>query len=96
MFLFLDEMNPDMFILRTKFGTLPHYSRKGTYVISDEKRRQVKLLCEYFSCDFANGLKVYDKWLLGKPVYVRIKNSTNEYVFVADSDIVNISSTTAM
>ena len=82
MFKFLDRLNPNMFLLETKFGTIPRYSREGDYVIGEEKLKQVSLLCDFFSCENDYGLSVYDKWLSSKPVYVRIKNSTSD-VFVA-------------
>ena len=78
MFNFLDLMNPNMYVLETKFGTIPRYNREGTYVISEEKRTQIWLLCSFFSCKYDDGLSVYDKWLSTKPIYVRMKNSTTD------------------
>ena len=76
MFKFLDLMNPNMFLLETKFGAIPRYSREGDYLVGDERRDQIMSLCSFFSCEFDYGLSVYEKWLSSKPVYVRIKNST--------------------
>lgn len=84
MFKFLDLMNPNMFMVETKFGVLPLYNREETILIGDERRNQIMSLCSFFSCEFDYGLSVYEKWLSGKPVYVRIKNSTTD-VFVAKS-----------
>lgn len=75
MYMFLDSLNPDIFILKTKFGTLPHYSRGGSYLIGDEKRRQILLLCEFFPCEYDFGLSIYDKWLKTKPVCIRLKDT---------------------
>ena len=84
MFKFLDHLNPNMFILETKFGLIPRYSRGGNYVVGDERREQILLLCDFFSCEFDYGLSIYEKWLSGKPIYVRVKNSTSD-VFVPKS-----------
>lgn len=84
MFKFLDHLNPNMFMLETKFGVLPFYNREETILIGDERRKQISLLCDFFSCEFDYGLSVYEKWLNGKPIYVRVKNSTSD-VFVAKS-----------
>ena len=78
MFNFLDLMSPNMYVLETKFGTIPSYNREGNYVIGDEKRKQILLLCSFFSCEYDDGLSVYNKWLSTKPIYVRIKNSTTD------------------
>ena len=78
MFNFLDFMNPNMYVLETKFGTIPRYNREGNYVIGDEKRKQILLLCSFFSCEYDDGLSVYNKWLSTKPIYVRMKNSTTD------------------
>ena len=84
MFKFLDLRNPNMFLLETKFGIIPRYSREGNYVIGEEKLKQIEVLCDFFSCEYGYGLSVYDKWLNSRPVYVRIKNSTSD-VFVPKS-----------
>ena len=55
MFKFLNHLNPNMFLLETKFGNIPRYSRGGTFLIGDEKRKQIMLLCDFFSCGFDNG-----------------------------------------
>lgn len=89
MFIFLDNMNPKLFMLKTKFGTVPHYEREGTYAIADEKRSQVNKLCDYFSCHYVDALAIYDKWLSTKPIYVRVKNSTNKSVYVPESRVDN-------
>ena len=78
MFKFLDHLNPNIFLLETKFGTIPRYSREGDYVIGDEKHKQILLMCDFFSYKYNDGVSVYDKWLSRKPIYVRIKNSTTE------------------
>ena len=82
MFKFLDHLNPNIFLLETKFGTIPRYSREGDYVfdfvVGDEKRKQILLLCSFFSCEYSDGLSLYDKWLSTKPIYVRMKNSTTD------------------
>ena len=80
MFKFLDHLNPNIFLLETKFGIIPRYGREGAYVIGEEKRRQILLLCDFFTCKYNDGMLVYDKWLSGKPIYVRIKNSTTEFL----------------
>ena len=84
MFKFLDLMNPNMFILETKFGNVSSYNGEDNFIVGDERRKQILSLCSFFSCEFDYGLSVYEKWLSGKPVYVRIKNSTTD-VFVAKS-----------
>ena len=78
MFNFLDLMNPNMYVLETKFGTIPCYICEGNYVIADEKHKQILLLCSFFSCEYLDGLSVYDKWLSTKSIYVRMKNSTTD------------------
>lgn len=80
MFKFLDLMNPNMFRLETKFGNVPRYNGEDNFIVGNEKRRQILLLCDFFSCEFDNGLSVYEKWLSSKPVYVRIKNSTTDFL----------------
>lgn len=84
MFKFLDHLNPNMFLLETRFGNIPRYNREGSYVVTSEKHKQILLLCDFFSCEFDNGATVYEKWLSSKPIYVRLKNSTSD-VFVAKS-----------
>jgi len=86
MFLFLDEMNPEMFILKTKFGNIPKYGREGNYCIGDEKHNQVKKLCEYFTLGYFEGLKTYDEWLNKKPILQRKKNLIGEVEFVSAYD----------
>jgi len=51
MFKFLDLMNPNMYVLETKFGLIPRYSREGDYVVG-EKRKQILSLCSFFTCEF--------------------------------------------
>ena len=92
MFKFLDDLDPNMFRYRTKFGIIPHYSRGGTYLVSDERSRQVIMLCKFFSCEYNYGLSVYEKWLETKPIYIRMKNSTTE-VFVLESTVNNSTTT---
>lgn len=77
---FLDHLNPNTFLVETKFGCLPHY--EGTIFADTTKRQQVWLLCDFFSCEYNDGLEVYDRWLSSKPVYVRIYNSTTEFTYV--------------
>jgi hypothetical protein len=80
MFKFLDLMNPNIYVLETKFGNIVRYGRKGDYVVTGDKRKQILSLCSFFTCEFDYGLSVYEKWLSGKPIYVRIKNSTTDFL----------------
>ena len=82
MFRFLDLLNPNIFVLETKFGNVPRYNGEDNFIVGEEKRKQIKLLCNMFSCEYNDGLSVYDKWLSSKPVYVRLKSSTSD-VFVS-------------
>ena len=81
MFRFLDLLNPNIFVLETKFGNVPRYNGEDNFIVGEEKRKQIKLLCNMFSCEYNDGLSVYDKWLSSKPIYVRLKSSTSD-VFV--------------
>lgn len=83
MFKFLDALNPEFFRYETKFGIIPRYEREdGNYVVGDIVCKDIMRLCNYFSCEFEYASSVYKKWMETKPVYVRIKNSTNSYLFV--------------
>ena len=82
MFMFLDKLNPGIFRYRTKFGIIPRYNRGGSYTIVDVKDKDIKKLCNTFNLSWEDGKDVYTYWLSTKPVAVRIKNSTNEDVFV--------------
>lgn len=95
MFDFLDDLDPNMFRYRTKFGVIPHFSRGGTYLVSDEKSRQIIMLCKFFSCEYNYGLSVYERWMNSKPIYVRMKNSTTE-IFVLESKADNCITTEDM
>lgn len=86
MFEFLDTFYPDVFLLRTKFGVIPRYNIKGDYALGEVKRKHVKMLCNFFSCDSDYGKDVYEQWLKSKSICVRIKNSTNDSVFVPESE----------
>ena len=87
MYKFLDHLNPNIFLLETKFGIIPRYGIKGDYVIGEVKRKHIKMLCNFFSSDLDYCTDVYEQWLDSKPVCVRLKNSTNEDTFVVESDL---------
>lgn len=97
MFKFLDNLNPNFFMYRTKFGIIPRYDRDGyNYVIGDIVRKDTLRLCDYFSCEFEYASSVYKKWMNSKPVHIRIKNSTNGYLFVPENhltDCVSVATT---
>lgn len=93
MFRYLDSRNPGFFRYRTKFGIIPRYNRKGDYVVGNEKRKDIERLCRFFSIHHYDGKDIYERWLETKPIYVRIKNSTNDNVFVPESEANNVSTT---
>ena len=93
MFKFLDQIRPNMFVLKTKFGNVPAYNRSGNFVVGDEKRKDIERLCRFFSIHDYDGKYIYEKWLGTKPIYVRIKNSTNDTVLVPESEVNNVSTT---
>lgn len=72
MYKFLETTNPNLFMLKTKFGITPYHHNGDNYVISDEKRKVAHKLCDFFSCDYSYACLVYDKWLQTKPVCVRV------------------------
>lgn len=87
MFEFLNTFCPDVFLLRTKFGIIPRYNNNPDNCSFEEiKRKHVKMLYNFFSCDLDYCTDVYKQWLNSKPIYVRIKNSTNDSVFVPESE----------
>lgn len=87
MFEFLDDFYPDVFLYRTKFGVIPKYNISGDYAINDVKRKHIKMLSNFFSCHYDVSWEVYEEWLNRKPIYVRIKNSTNNDTFVLESQV---------
>lgn len=86
MFSFLDTMNPDFFLVKTTFGNIPSYAfnKEGSILILHEKRRQINLLCNFFSCSHDYACIVYDRWLETKPVYRRITDPEDDvkYTYV--------------
>lgn len=82
MFKFLDTLNPNMFLLETKFGTIPKYERGGNYLIGFEKKKDIMRLSDFFSITYSDAELIYEDWLMSKPVYVRIKNTTTEYTYI--------------
>ena len=93
MFRYLDNIRPNVFVLKTKFGNVPRYNREGDFVVGNEKRKDIERLCRFFSIHHYDGKDVYDRWLETKPIFVRIKNSTNDSVFVPESEANNVSTT---
>ena len=85
MFMFLDTLHPNLFRYRTKFGIIPRYSKGGSYTISGVKDKDVRKLCNTFNLSWDDGMDVYTSWLGSKPIATRIKNSTNEDVFVFEN-----------
>ena len=93
MFKFLDQIRPNMFVLKTNIGNVTRYNRSGNFVVGDEKRKDIERLCRFFSIHDYDGKYIYEKWLETKPIYVRIKNSTNDTVLVPESEVNNVSTT---
>ena len=87
MFKYLDNRHPNFFRYETKFGIVPRFIRDDNYVVGDIIRKDTLSLCNLFSCEFEYASSVYKKWMNSKPVYVRIKNSTNGYLFVPADDV---------
>lgn len=85
MFRFLNTLRPNLYIIRTKFGDVPQYYGEWNryYAIVDVKYKDIVKLCNTFGISKEDGELVYNKWLKTKPVYTRMKNSTNESVLVA-------------
>ena len=86
MFEFLDNFYPHIRLLKTKFGIIPMYGMKANYAMGEVKRKHVKILCGYFSCDSDYGKDVYEQWLNSRPIYVRVKNYTDIDTFVLESE----------
>ena len=82
MYMFLDKLHPNLFRYRTKFGIIPRYNKRGSYTISGVRDKDIMKLCNTFNISWEDGKNVYTSRLSTKPVAVRIKNSTNEDVFV--------------
>jgi hypothetical protein len=83
MFRFLNTLRPNLYSIRTKWGDIPTYYTDRDYLPVDVKRKDIVKLCNTFGISNEDGELVYNKWLKTKPVYTRMKNSTNESVLVA-------------
>ena len=93
MFRFLDQMRPNMFVVKTKFGNVPRYNREGDFIVGNEKRKDIEKLCHYFCLEYYQGKLIYENWMATKPTYVRVKNSTNDTVLVPESKVDNSTTT---
>jgi hypothetical protein len=83
MFIYLNESYPNVYIYRCKFGDVL-YDGLGQMTIGRHASRSdiAKKLTTLFSCDELDSYDVYDSWSASRPVYVGIKNATNENVLV--------------
>ena len=68
--------------IRTKFGDVPQYYKDRNYAIVDVKYKDIDKLCKTFGISSEDGVIVYNDWLSSRPVYTRLKNSTNDSVLV--------------
>ena len=82
MFRFLNTLRPNLYIIRTKFGDVPQYYKDSNYAIVDVKYKDIDKLCNTFGISKEDGVIVYNNWLNSRPVYTRLKNSTNDSVLV--------------
>jgi hypothetical protein len=51
----------------------------GRHVSGTDIANKLTLL---FSCEESDAYDVFDSWSASRPVYVGVKNSTNEYVLI--------------
>jgi hypothetical protein len=82
MFRFLNTLHPELYCIRTKFGDVPQYYKDRNYAIVDVKYKDIDKLCNTFGISKEDGVIVYNNWLNSRPVYTRLKNSTNDSVLV--------------
>ena len=85
MFRFLNTLRPNLYFIRTKFGDVPQYYKEWNrnYAIVEMKYKDIDKLCNTFGIFKEDGVIVYNNWLSSRPVYTRLKNSTNDSVLVA-------------
>ena len=74
---YLDCAYPNVYIHRTKFGDAIYDNKLGF-----EKIIVVHQLRQLFSCGYSVASDELEKWILSRPVYVRVTNATNEDVLV--------------
>jgi hypothetical protein len=83
MFIYLNESYPNVYIYRCKFGdalyNIVGQMGEGRHVSRRDIAKKLTLL---FSCDESDSYDVFDSWSASRPVYVRLKSSTNETVLV--------------
>lgn len=84
MFKYLKKTYPKAYVVKTKFGNLPHFGDEGSYTLLDKKIRIITMLSDLFSCDKDFATEVYESWVGMLPVYVRMKNGTNSSVLVME------------
>jgi hypothetical protein len=83
MLIYLNESYPNVYIYRCKFGDAL-YDDIGHMCVGRHVGRSdiAKKLTSLFSCDELYSYDVFDSWSASRPLYVGVKNSTNEYVLV--------------
>jgi len=83
MFIYLNVTYPDVYTYRCKFGDILYNNvsqmGSGRHVSGRDIANKLTLL---FSCEESDSYDVFDSWSASRPVYVGVKNSTNEYVLV--------------
>jgi hypothetical protein len=79
MYDFLTHLNPNLIIVRTKFGD--SYRNNGDVFSIHDKRTAINSLCNCFGISLPESAEVFVCWLKTRPVYVRLENTTTD-VFV--------------
>ena len=80
-FEYLNVNYPNLYIRKTKFGdVICGYDRGTSWLyVRSEAIDTIKVL---FSCDIATADELVNDWIKSRPVFDRIRNSTNEFVLI--------------
>ena len=84
MFKYLNKAHPKSYVVKTKFGNVPHFDEEGSFTLLDKKNKIISMLCDLFSCDKDYATEIYESWVKTLPIYVRMKGTTNTTILVME------------